>query len=75
MPVLDACCCAPAFSSCGKQGLLFVAVHGLLNCRGFSYCGTRALGLWVSVVAAHGLSICGMQALGRPGFSNYGVQV
>ena len=24
-------CCARAFSSCGKQGLLFVVVHGLLN--------------------------------------------
>ena len=23
-------CCAQAFSSCGKWGLLFVAVHGLL---------------------------------------------
>ena len=23
-------CCARAFSSCGEQGLLFVAVHGLL---------------------------------------------
>ena len=22
-------CCAGAFSSCGKRGLLFVAVHGL----------------------------------------------
>ena len=24
-------CCAQAFSSCGEQGLLFVAVRGLLN--------------------------------------------
>ena len=24
------CCCAQAFSSCSEQGLLFVAVHGLL---------------------------------------------
>ena len=23
-------CCTPAFSSCGEQGPLFVAVHGLL---------------------------------------------
>ena len=30
MAVLGLCCCAWAFSSCGKQGLLFVAVHGLL---------------------------------------------
>ena len=74
MPVLDLCC-APAFSSCGEQGLLFVAVHELLNCSGFAYCGTQALGLWVSVAAAHSLSICGTRALGRPGFGNYGLPV
>ena len=27
---LGLCCCVRAFSSCGEQGLLFVAVHGLL---------------------------------------------
>ena len=27
---LGLCCCTWAFSSCGKQGLLFVAVRGLL---------------------------------------------
>ena len=27
---LGLCCCAQAFSSCGEQGLLFVAAHGLL---------------------------------------------
>ena len=27
---LGLCCCAQALSSCGKQGLLFVAVRGLL---------------------------------------------
>ena len=30
MAVLSLRCCAWAFSSCGEQGLLFVAVHGLL---------------------------------------------
>ena len=30
LAVLDLCCCAQAFSSCGERGLLFVAVHGLL---------------------------------------------
>ena len=30
MAVLGLPCCARAFSSCGEQGLLFVAVHGLL---------------------------------------------
>ena len=24
-------CCPRAFSSCGERGLLFIAVHGLLN--------------------------------------------
>ena len=28
--LLDLCCCARAFSSCGERGLLFVAVRGLL---------------------------------------------
>ena len=31
LPALGLCCCARAFSSCGKQGLLFVLVHGLPN--------------------------------------------
>ena len=35
-------CCARAFSSCGEQGLLFVAVHGLLTAV-------------ASLVAEHGL--------------------
>ena len=30
MAALGLCCCVRAFSSCGEQGLLFVAVHGLL---------------------------------------------
>ena len=30
LAVLGLCCCAWAFSSCGEQGLLFIAVHGLL---------------------------------------------
>ena len=64
-------CCVWAFSSCGEQGLLFLAVHGLLT-NGFSCCGTEsrhtglqqlqhkgsvvaALGFWSSVVVAQGL--------------------
>ena len=42
MAVLGLHCCAWAFSSCGEQGLLFVAVHGLLI-------------VVASVVAEHGL--------------------
>ena len=30
LATLGLCCCARAFSSCGKWGLLFVVVHGLL---------------------------------------------
>ena len=30
LPALGLRCCARAFSGCGKQGLLLVAVHGLL---------------------------------------------
>ena len=50
-------CCVRAFSSCGEQGLLFIAVRRLLLLRssgstrtGFSSCGTQA-----SVVVARGL--------------------
>ena len=41
-------CCAPAFSSCGERGLLFIAVQGLLllsagsRPAGFSSYGTWA---------------------------------
>ena len=37
-------CCARAFSSCSKRGLLFVAVHGLLIAVA-SRCGAWALGV------------------------------
>ena len=30
MTMLGLCCCVWAFPSCGEQGLLFVAVRGLL---------------------------------------------
>ena len=30
LAVLGFCCCTRAFSSCSEQGLLFLAVHGLL---------------------------------------------
>ena len=30
LAVLGLCCCAQAFSNCGKRGLPFIAVHGLL---------------------------------------------
>ena len=62
MAVLGLRCCEQAFSSCGEQGLLFIAVRGLLIMV-VSRCGTRALGARASVVVAHGLSSCGSQAV------------
>ena len=41
-------CCVRAFSSCGEQGLLFVAVHGLLVAV-------------ASLVAEHCLQVQGLQ--------------
>ena len=41
-------CCARAFSSCGKQGLLLAAVCGLLIAV-------------ASLAAEHGLLVCGLQ--------------
>ena len=48
-------CCAQAFSSCGKQGLLSGCSAWASHCSGFS-CGTWALGTLVSVAMVHGLS-------------------
>ena len=56
-------CCAPrAFSSCGEQGLFFVAVHGLPIAVACLWCGAQALGAWASVVVVPRLSSCGAQA-------------
>ena len=61
MAVLGLCCCARAFSSCGKRGPLFIAVHGpltiatslvaehRLQTHRLSNCGSRAQllhGMW-----------------------------
>ena len=64
LTVLGLHCCARAFSSCGEQGLLFIAVRGLLTAVA-SRCRARALGARASVVVAHGLSSCGSWALGH----------
>ena len=53
-------CCSQAFSSCDKQGLLFVAVHGFLIAMASLLRSARA-----SVVVARGLSSCGSWALER----------
>ena len=61
LAVLCVCYCAQAFSSCGEQGLLFVAVHGLLIVM--ACCRAQTLSVQASVVVACGLSSCGLQAL------------
>ena len=63
LAVLGLHCCAQAFSSCGKQGLLFVALHGLLIAVAFFVVEHGLLGARASVVVAHGLSSCGSRAL------------
>ena len=64
MAALGLRCCTRAFSSCGEQGLLFVAVSGLLIVEA-SRCGAHALGARASVVVARGPSSCGSWALER----------
>ena len=61
LAALGLCCCLWAFSSCGEQGLLFVAVHRLLIVVA-SRCGAQAVGTRASVVVARGLSSCGLRA-------------
>ena len=67
-------CCVWAFSSCGKQGLLFVALHGLLLLQstgsrrvGFSSCGSRALERRLSSCGTRASLLRGMWNLPRPG--------
>ena len=64
MALLGLRCCAQAFSSCGEQGLLFVAVPAS-HCGGFSCCRAWTLGVWASVVVERGLGSCGLWALER----------
>ena len=54
MAALGLRCCVWTFSSCGKRGLLFLAVRGLLTVVA-SRCRAWALGSRASVVVAHGL--------------------
>ena len=60
--VLGLRCWAQAFSSCGKWGLLFIAVRRLLIAvaslvaeHGLEACGLSSCGTWASVVVACGL--------------------
>ena len=65
MAALGLRCCTQALSSCGQRGLLFVAVRRLLIEVASLCCGARVLGVWASVVVAHGLSSCDSRALER----------
>ena len=59
-------CCMWASSSCREQGLLS-------SCDHFSGSEAQALGLLTSVVAAQGLSSCGLETLGHTSSSNCGL--
>ena len=52
---------AEVFLSCSELELLSSSSAQASPFSGFS-CGTQALGVWASVVVAHGLSNCGTQA-------------
>ena len=58
LAVLGLCCWMQASSraSCGEQGLFSSCCVQASHCGVVSGCGARALGSWVSVVVAHGLS-------------------
>ena len=49
--MLGLCFYAWAFSSCSEWGLRFSCSVWASHFSDFSYCGTQALGTWVSVVA------------------------
>ena len=55
-------CCVQAFSSCGEREATLHCGVGASHCGGFSCCRARALSTHASVVAARGLSSCGMRA-------------
>ena len=71
---LDPCCSVQAFSSCSEWGLLSTALRGLLVAVASPAAEHWAPGVWASVAAAHGLSSCGVWALGLTGFSRCNAQ-
>ena len=72
LAVLSLCCCSIFFSSCSKQGLLFIVVNGLLiammslvekqalEWAGFSSCGFQALELRLNSWDAQTSRACGI---------------
>ena len=72
LAALGLCCCARAFFSCGKWGLLFIAVRRLLIALAslvveHGLQAHRLQQLWHvgSVVVTYGLSSCGVRAVER----------
>ena len=60
LAVLGLHCFAPAFFSCCKRATLLCGMQSSLS--GCFSCGAQALGVWASVVLAHGLGSCGLWA-------------
>ena len=60
--VLGLCCCAWAFSSCGKWGLISSYSVRTSHCNGFSYCKAQELGMQASLVVACRLQSTGCRA-------------
>ena len=55
LAALGLCCCARAFLWLRRAGATLRCGAWASQCGGFSCCGARALGMWASVVVAHGL--------------------
>ena len=67
MAVLGPCFCARAFSSCGKRGPLFIAVHGPLTIAASLVAEHRLQMRKLSNCGSWAQQLCGMWDLPRPG--------
>ena len=67
MAVLGLCFCARAFSSCGKQGPLFIAVCGPLTIAACLVAEHRLQTCRLSNCGSQAQLLCGMWDLPRPG--------
>ena len=67
MAVLDLCFCARAFSSCGKRGPLFIAVHEPLTIAASLVVEHRLQTRRLSNCGSWAQLLCGMWDLPRPG--------
>ena len=67
MAVLGLRFCARAFSSCGKRGPLFIAVHGPFSIAAPPVAGHRLQTRRLSSCGSRAQSLCGMWDLPRPG--------